>query len=215
MNLLAKQFVLQGDLMISSNPESAFCYATVIVSLWNDFPDFGKLLLGYFYKQCPYLVPFYIPHTDGLSEQEYYMRLGYQYIQGQIEKQDKFLKRMTGIFRLYFAILIAKPRRGQTKNPHNIKNAWRFLSSLLKLEPQMDITATALHTFLETVGFEMELTYGAAFKKILRFINEKFMPELKKLDGGGPVSRLEDLLQDYRKNGRFQKPNGLLPSNYW
>jgi hypothetical protein len=31
-----------------------------------------------------------------------------------------------------------------------------FLSSLLKLEPQLDITATALHTFLETVGFEVE-----------------------------------------------------------
>jgi nucleoporin GLE1 len=215
MDLLAKKFVLQGDLMISSNPEASFCYATIIVSLWNDFPNFGKLLLGYFYTQCPYLVPFYIPKTEEQTNEEYYVSLGYRYVDGQIEKQDKFLKRMTGILRLYFAILIAKPKRGQPKNPHDIKNAWNFLSSLLKLEPQLDITATALHTFLETVGFEVERVYGNAFKKLLRIIIEKFMPALKKIDSGGPVTRLEVLLQDYKSKGWFDKPNGILSSNFW
>ncbi|KAJ3649029.1 hypothetical protein Zmor_020791 [Zophobas morio] len=215
MDLLAKKFVLQGDLMISSNPEAAFCYATIIISLWNDFPDFGKLLLGYFYTQCPYLVPFYIPKTEDHTNEEYYISLGYHYVDGQIEKQDKFLKRMTGILRLYFAIMIAHPKRDQAKNPHDIKNAWNFLASILKLDPQLDITATSLHIFLETVGFEMERVYGLAFKKVVRIIINKFMPLLKKIDTGGPVTRLEVLLQNYKVKGYFEKPHGILTPNFW
>ncbi|RZC41231.1 GLE1 domain containing protein [Asbolus verrucosus] len=215
MDLLAKKFVLQGDLMISSNPEAAFCYATIIISLWNDFADFGKLLLGYFYTQCPYLVPFHIPKTEEQTNEDYYVSLGYHYVDGQIEKQDKFLKRMTGILRLYFAILIAKPRKGQTNNPHNIKNAWNFLASILKLDPQLDITATSLHIFLETVGYEMEAVYGIAFKKLVRIVMDKFLPALKKIDSGGPVTRLEVLLQNYKTKGHFDKPNGILPNNFW
>lgn len=98
-DLLAKKFVLQGDTMVSSNPESAFPYASVMLSLWNDFPDFGRLVLAYFYQFCPYLIPMYVPKQASQSEEEYYKQLGYQYsADGEVEKQDKFLKRMTGEF---------------------------------------------------------------------------------------------------------------------
>lgn len=96
MDLLAKKLVLQGDLMVSSNPESAFCYASLIVSLWNEFPTFGWLVLAYFYKLCPILVPYYVPREVGESDEDFYKKSGYQYIEGQIETQDKFLKRITG-----------------------------------------------------------------------------------------------------------------------
>ncbi|KAJ8968266.1 hypothetical protein NQ317_008896 [Molorchus minor] len=132
MDLLAKKFVLQGDLMVSSNPESAFCYASVIISLWNDFPVFEKLVLAYFYKFCPYLVPYYIPRQVGESDEEFYIKQGYQYKDGQVEKQDKFLKRMTGIMRLYAAILVTKPKKGQQNIPHGIQYGWRWLTSLFK-----------------------------------------------------------------------------------
>lgn len=42
--------------------------------------------------------------------------------------------------------------------------------SFLKLEPQLDITATALHVFLETVGFRMKMVYGVVFDKIMQII---------------------------------------------
>lgn len=214
-NLLAKKFVLQGDLMISSNPDAAFCYATIIISLWNEYPDFGKLLLAYFFTQCPYLIPFYIPKSPEQTNEKYYESLGYHYIDGQVEKQDKFLKRMTGIFRLYFAIFISRPKREQSKNPHGISNAWNFLASILKLEPQLDVTATALHTFLETVGYEMDTVYGSSFKKLLKIIDGEFLIKVKKIDTGGPVSRLERLLQEYKTKGYFEKPHGVLPLNFW
>lgn len=123
MNLLAKKIVLQGDLLISSNPEAVFCYSVIIIELWQTFPQFGKLLLAYFCQQCPYLVPFYIPKTKDESDEDYYKKLGYQFTDGTIEKQDKFLKRMSGIMRLYFAILITLPKSG--KSPHGLCYAWR------------------------------------------------------------------------------------------
>ncbi|XP_060536347.1 mRNA export factor Gle1 [Cylas formicarius] len=203
-NLLAKKFVLQGDLIVSSNHRSAFCYASMIVTLWNDFPDFGKLLLAYFYKSCPYLVPYYIPKQIDETDEEYYIKLGYQYTDGQIEKQDKFLKRMTGIVRLYSAILVAKPKRGQSSSPHNLRNGWRWLACLLKLKPRMDITATALHVFLETIGYEMNEKYGQLFQKILRIIYEVFLPLCREAKcTGGAVTRLELLLNDYFKHKTF------------
>ncbi|XP_030745902.1 nucleoporin GLE1 isoform X2 [Sitophilus oryzae] len=215
-DLLAKKFVIQGDLMVSSNPESAFCYASVILSLWNDFPNFGKVLLAYFYKFCPYLVPYYIPKEMGESDEDYYLKLGYQYNDGEVEKQDKFLKRMTGILKLYFAILISKPKRGQNISPHNLKNGWRWLASFLKLEPQIDITATALHVFLETAGFEMENRYGTVFHKVLKCILQIFMPKCQQVQcTGGAVTRLELLLTEYLKTKKFQKPHGFMDYAMW
>ncbi|VEN34108.1 unnamed protein product [Callosobruchus maculatus] len=216
MNLLAKKFILQGDLMVAGNPESAFCYATMILSLWNDFPDFGKLILAHFYKSCPYLVPYYIPREQGESDDDYYLKQGYQYVDGQIEKQDKFLRRMTGIMRLYASILISKPKRGQAKSPYTLKEGWRWIASLLNLEPRLDITATMLHAFLETAGFQMEAVYGKMFRKLIqKVVIEKFMPILRKNCTGGAVTRLELLLTEYKKSGTFETPNGYVAHSYW
>ncbi|KAL3288031.1 hypothetical protein HHI36_002483 [Cryptolaemus montrouzieri] len=216
IDLLAKKFVLQGDLMVSSNPEAAFSFATVIISLWNECPDFGKILLAYFYKECPYLVPFYIPRAVDQTDEDFYMSWGYKYVDGQIEKQDKFLKRMTGIMRLYFAILISFPVHGQKGNPHNIKVAWTWFVSVLKLKPRIDITATMLHIFLETVGFEMQITYKMQFFKLLRYFVEHYFPALKAIDMGGPVTRLECLIQTFKENrNQFKPPNGILPKSFW
>ncbi|XP_056632818.1 mRNA export factor Gle1 [Diorhabda sublineata] len=214
VNLLAKRFILQSDLIISSNAESAFCYATVIVSLWNEFPTFGELLLAHFYKACPYLVPFNVPREVGESDEEYYMKKGYQYKNGQIEKQDKFLKRMTGLMRLYAAIMVVKPKKGHV-NVYNIKNGWRWLASTLKLEPEVDISATLVHTFLETAGFELDLHYGMAFHKLLRIIVEKFLPSCREKCTGGSVTRLELLMMEYSQKKKFETPDGYLGYTYW
>lgn len=217
MDLLASKLVLQGDLMISSQPEAAFCYATIIVSLWNDFPPLGELILGHFYKSCPYLVPYYIPRNVDESDEEFYKKQGYQYNgNGEVEKQDKFLKRMTGIVRLYAAILITKPKRSQNNViSHNLSNGWRLMASLLRLEPRVDITATVLHTFLETVGFEMEAKYGKMFKKLMIVTIQQFLPKCKEKSTGGAGARLELLLTEYLKKGRFDKPTGYTANAYW
>lgn len=117
--------------------------------------------------------------------------------------------------RLYSAILIVKPKKGQTTMPHNIRNGWRWFSSILKLEPQIDISATMVHVFLETAGFEMELRYGKCFRKLIRILVEKFLPSCREKCTGGAVTRLELLLTEYMKMGKFMQPPGYLNYPYW
>ncbi|KAL1513116.1 hypothetical protein ABEB36_002578 [Hypothenemus hampei] len=214
MDLLAKKLVLQGEIMVSCNPESAFCFASLILSLWNDFPQFGQLLLAYFYEMCPYLIPYYIPRQVNETDEEFYKKLGYQYNDGEVEKQDKFLKRMTGIMRLYFAITIAKPKSNLT-SPYNLKQSWKWLASFLRLKPQVDVSATALHVFLETVGFAMERAYGVMFQKLMKIIMLQYLPSCQEIKcSGGAVIRLEILIMEYLKNKKFEAPIGYneLPS---
>ncbi|XP_050294717.1 mRNA export factor Gle1 [Anthonomus grandis grandis] len=216
MDILARQFVKQGDLMVSSNPESAFCYASVILSLWNDFPVFGRLILANFYSTCPYLVPYYIPRQVGESDEEFYRKLGYLYSDGEVEKQDKFLKRMTGTMRLFFTLMIAKPKRGQSTSPMDLRNAWKWLATFLKLEPQLDITATALHVFLESLGLQMDQKYRRMFQKVLSAIIQVFLPKCKAVKcTGGAVTRVELLLTKYIENKTFEKPQGYTDFSLW
>lgn len=108
-----------------------------------------------------------------------------------------------------------KPKRGQNTTPYNIKQGWRWLSSVLNLEPRVDISATMVHTVLETIGFELEARYGRFFKKLIRIIFEKFLPSCREKCTGGAVIRLELLLTEYIKNGKFEQPNGYLNYSYW
>lgn len=72
--------------------------------------------------------------------------------------------------RLFFALTITQPKSSQQSSPYDLRYSWRWLSSILKLEPKLDITATALHVFLETVGFRMQAVYGVVFNKIMQII---------------------------------------------
>nr|CAD7396158.1 unnamed protein product [Timema poppensis] len=135
-NLLAKKFVAQGELTVSSKPEAAFAIAAILVSLWVQFPDFGQLVLAHFHRECPYLVPIFMPQVENQSNQDFYKSLGYRYSeQGEVEKQPKFLKRMSGVMRLYTAIMVTRLRRqDQNKpHPHGLKQAWRWLVCMLNL----------------------------------------------------------------------------------
>jgi nucleoporin GLE1 len=65
-----------------------------------------------------------------------YRLLGYRYNEnGEVEKQDIFLKRMSGIMRLYAAVLITRPCRYQQNksHPHGLSQAWRWVSCILNM----------------------------------------------------------------------------------
>lgn len=113
----------------------AFPIAAVIVALWNDHPDFGDLLLSYFHYTCPFTVPVFLPKMVGQSNEDYYKSMGYKYNEdGTVEKHDKFLKRMSGLMRLYASITITKQRKGINKsNPHGLQKAWRWLAAILNI----------------------------------------------------------------------------------
>nr|CAG4638479.1 EOG090X0755 [Cyclestheria hislopi] len=215
-DLLARKFVRQGEDVVSSNPDAAFAIAAVIATLWSDFPTLGKLILGHFYKTCPYLVPYYVPQ-EGQSDQEYYTALGYEYIDGQREEQDKFLKRMTGVTRLYAAILISVPRQ-QRPNPHGIQYGWKLLASLLNLPPRAEITVTVIYNILDVAGHAMSQVYGKQFQKLLHILCTNYFSRIQQVtpEGcGGPTVRLDDFLQNSIKKGRISPPSGQLSPNFW
>lgn len=217
MDLLARKFVLQGDLIVSSNTAvSAFNYASVIITLWNDFPAFGDLLLGHFYRECPYLVPFYPPNVAGQTEEEFAKTQGYRTTNGELEGQDTFLKRMVGFMRLYAATLVAAPKQSHKGvSRQSMAIAWKWLASIMNLQPRVDVTAAMIHTFLETVGYKMQTVFGKQFDKLIAFLSSEYMVKIKSIDTEGPVRRLELLLQDFSKDGSFPEPEGMLPSNFW
>jgi nucleoporin GLE1 len=57
---------------MSTKSETTFAVAAVIEALWADFPDFGELILGHFHRECPYLVPIFLPKVEGQSTEDYY-----------------------------------------------------------------------------------------------------------------------------------------------
>ncbi|CAK1583822.1 unnamed protein product [Parnassius mnemosyne] len=215
--LLAKKIVRQGDLLVSSNPEAAFPLAAVAVTLWSQFPEFGMLLEANFHRQCPYLVPMLLPQKQGQSDKEFYISRGYTYNEeGVVEKQDKFLKRMSGIFRLCCAIWITRtPKFLNSPNPHGLHHGWKWLASFINLKPEPDICATLLHDFFIVCGSEYYKYYKKQFIKIIKLISTDYLKILENIDEGGPKTRLEVYLQNVLKTGHLPPPSGLLPPNTW
>ncbi|XP_050664141.1 mRNA export factor Gle1 [Leptidea sinapis] len=215
--LLARKIVRQGDLLVSSNSEAAFPLAAVTTVLCVEFPDFQKLLLANFHMQCPYLVPMFLPQREGQTDKEFYLSRGYTYNdEGVVEKQDKFLKRMSGVFQLMCAIWIAKPPSFiRATNPLGIKCGWQWLASFINLKPEPEICATLLHDFFNICGFEFYKYYGKQFTKVIKLISTDYLKILQNIDEGGPKTRLEVFLQNVLHTGQIPPPNGLLPQNCW
>jgi len=57
---------------------------------------------------------------------------------------------MSGVIRFYAAILITSPPQGaHHPHPHGLEHAWIWLSRSLNLQPNPDITATAIYDMLQ------------------------------------------------------------------
>ncbi|XP_054711374.1 mRNA export factor GLE1-like [Uloborus diversus] len=216
-NLIAKRFVEQGDKQISSQHTYAFPFAIAAIGVWMKKPEVGKLILGHFYTNCPYLVPYYPPKQEGQSDQEYYESLGYHYdSQGVIEKHSNFLLRIGGYVRLYAAIIVSPlPPNSENTHPHGLSWGWKWLSRILNMEPRPDVTATILYHFLDVTGHALQKEYGKQFKKILHILCKDYFAKLKKVGSSGPVQKLENFLQQTVKKGYISPPEGLLEPGFW
>ncbi|XP_014768318.2 mRNA export factor GLE1 [Octopus bimaculoides] len=215
---IAKMIVKKGAEQVSSSHESAFAIALVAVGLWQNFPEFGELLLANFYLSCPYIVPYYIPKQDGQSTDEYHKLRGYKCESGKIEEQERFLKRMTGIMRLYAAIIVSPLPIGSTKpHPHGIENSWIWITRTLNVEPEPDITAAMIYNILEVTGHSLFLYYQKPFQKLLHILITEFLPKIKAVSvSAGSVSRLETFLEaNINNKGQIAAPYGYLTSSFW
>ncbi len=226
--VLAKKLVAQGAEVVSSKPEFAFSMATVAATLWAEFPDFGSLFLAYLMEACPYLAPpCPVQKNKGsineAAKTDHYRSLGYLVAEdGQVEKQEKFVKRMSGLARLYAAVCVARLGKSQSNNPHphGVGHLWTWLAATANdpLGPVNDVTATLIYDVLEVAGNQLAEDYGKIFVKQLVMIYKDFFPKIKEatLEGsGGPVSRLEIFLQKaLAAGGMIAKPSKQLRPDF-
>lgn len=219
MDLLAQKFVSQGEKQVSSSHVAAFPISAVIVGLWKEFPTFGELFLAHCYVKCPYLVPYHLPRSEGQSDIDYYSGLGYNVVDNVLEQQDKFLERMSGIVRLYAAVVQSQlPSGNELSHPHGIECGWRWLACILSTDPLPDITATVIFDFLEVCGHSLQLTYGKQFRKLLMTLCQDYLHRIQAVTvkgSGGPITRLETFLQECISRGSIKQPEGILPQNFW
>ncbi|XP_052717759.1 mRNA export factor GLE1-like [Crassostrea angulata] len=219
-HLIAKMVVKKGEEQVSSIFESAFPLAAVTVGILAEHPDIKDLLLAHFQLMCPYTVPYHIPRQEGQSTKDVHIVRGYKYdSDGNVEKQDKFLKRMSGIMRLYASLMVSYPPRRQSEHPFGIENAWLWLSRVMNIQPLPDITATMVFDLLEVTGHALYKEYRKQFLKMLHILIREFLPKLKSVassGGGGPVSRLEALIMaSIQRQGQIPPPEGILSPNFW
>ncbi|KAM6193070.1 mRNA export factor GLE1 isoform 2-T2 [Sarcoramphus papa] len=177
---LAEKFVNQGEEEVASHHDAAFPIAVVASGIWEIHPRVGDLFLAHLHKKCPYSVPFYPALKEGTSMEEYQRMLGYQVKDSKTEEQDNFLKRMSGMIRLYAAIIQLRWPYGnkQGTHPHGLNYGWRWLAQMLNMEPLADVTATLLFDFLEVCGNALMKQYQVQFWKMMLLIREDYFPSL-------------------------------------
>ena len=216
MGLAAKKLAKQGEDVVTADHRLAFPAATLALAIWDKFPDFGKLLLAYMFEMCPFLVPHHPQRTTGQSDKEYNTVLGYKYEKEVVESQDKYLKRMSGLARLYAAISVSHLPRSSpsTSHPHPPARLWTWFSSLLSLTPQSDVTATIILDILEVSGHTMFASYGKQFGKLLGYVKKSYFSKLEAVKSEpGPTVRLEQFLTSIG-GGAISAPDGALKPGF-
>ncbi|XP_061116812.1 mRNA export factor GLE1 [Conger conger] len=216
---LAEKFVKQGEEEVASHHEAAFPIAVVASGVWDLHPKVGDLILAHLHKKCPYSVPYYPPMKDGTSVEEYQRILGYRVDDSGVEAQDSFLKRMSGMIRLYAAIIQLRwPYNKQGPAPHGLNNGWRWLAQMLNLEPLADVTATLLFDFLEVCGHALMKQYQGQFWKLIFLIKEEYFPRIEAVTSTGQmgsVMRLKQFLESSLRRKDIPPPKGQLSSSFW
>uniref|UniRef100_A0A8D1MSY5 mRNA export factor GLE1 n=1 Tax=Sus scrofa TaxID=9823 RepID=A0A8D1MSY5_PIG len=217
---LAEKFVKQGEEEVASHHEAAFPIAVVASGIWELHPRVGDLILAHLHKKCPYSVPFYPAFKEGMALEDYQRMLGYQVKDSKVEQQDNFLKRMSGMIRLYAAIIQLRWPYGnrQETHPHGLNHGWRWLAQILNMEPLSDVTATLLFDFLEVCGNALMKQYQVQFWKMILLIKEEYFPRIEAITSSGQMGsfiRLKQFLEKCLQHKDIPVPKGFLTSTFW
>lgn len=217
---LAEKFVKQGEEEVASHFEAAFPIAAVASGVWDQHPSVGELFLAHLHRKCPYSVPFHPQRKYSATAEEHHRKLGYRVDDSGVEGEDSFLKRMSGMIRLYAAILqIRWPYSSKPgPAPHGLNHGWRWLAQMLNLEPLPDTTATLLLDFLEVCGNALMKQYQGQFWKLILLLKEEYVPRIKAVTSReqmGSFIRLEQFLETSLQNRQISPPKGQLSSTFW
>uniref|UniRef100_A0A8C3M647 mRNA export factor GLE1 n=1 Tax=Chrysolophus pictus TaxID=9089 RepID=A0A8C3M647_CHRPC len=217
---LAEKFVKQGEEEVASHRESAFPIALVISGIWEVHPRVGELFLAHLHKKCPYSVPFYPAYKEGASMEEYQRMLGYLVQDSKMEEEDHFLKRMSGLIRLYAALIQLRWPYGnkQGAHPHGLSYGWCWLAQMLNMEPLVVVTATLLYDFLEVCGHALMKQYHCQFWKLLLLMQENYIPRIEAITNVGQkasLTRFKQFVEESLQKKDIPLPKGYLQPSFW
>jgi len=218
METLASKIISYAEEVISAKAEAAYEIAAVVTKLWGVHQQFGKIILTKIKQKCPLLVPFeYHVSKTFTAKRLNKTPIGYKFDStGNIETDDKYLKRMTGITRLYAAIIVTSSKSDQPII--GLSQAWIFVATTLNQSPIADITATMLVEFLNINGFQMHQMYGKQFIKLLQYIDTHYLKKIilvTPVGRGGPITRLNSFISKSLCTGSIEEPKGLLSTDFW
>ncbi|NXY87305.1 GLE1 protein, partial [Alcedo cyanopectus] len=217
---VAEKFVHQGEEEVAAHHEAAFPIAVVASGIWEAYPRVGDLILATLHRKCPYSVPFYPAFKEGTSMENYQRMLGYQVENSTVDTQDHFLKRMSGMIRLYAAIIQFQWPYGdkQGPHPHGLKYGWRWLAQALNVEPMADVTATVLFDFLEVCGNALMMQYQDQFWKMMVLLQDYYIPRIEEITSStqkGSLTRLKQFVKTCMEQKTIPLPRGTLPPSFW
>ncbi|XP_077140497.1 mRNA export factor GLE1 isoform X1 [Ranitomeya variabilis] len=217
---LAEKLVEQGEEEVASNHSTAFLIASVTLGLCERYPKLGELFLANLHKKCPYTVPYYPACKEGTPLEEYGSLMGYQVRDSKLELQGSFLKRMSGMIRLYAAIIQVRWPFGTNQGSHlfGLNQGWHWLAQMVNMEPLPDITATVLYIFLEACGNAMMKQYQDQFWKLLYLIKDQYVPRIEKITDDAEkasVARLKAFLEGVIRQRDIPLPTGYLQPSFW
>lgn len=184
-------------------------YASLIVRIWQLYPEVGELILFKLYETCPFLVPLPVRRDSSQTDEEFNRSIGIRHKEGGTQEPvDKYLTRMGAAAQLYGRVISVQIEN----HPHGIQEGWKWIARTLSMPPQPSITASLLSGFLSTAGAPLLNQYGKQFTKLLQFICTVYLPEIERdvLEGGqSDIVSLKSLLEQYQQtNSLPQVPEG-------
>ncbi len=136
--------------------------------------------------------------------------LGYKIIDGKIEDDVHYLKRMSGVLHLYFTLLMLcnyEKKISNIKNFDGLKMAWKWISDILNMTPRPNITAEALCIFFKCCGFQLHKAYNKQFLKLVNICSTDYLKLIElipsELQTRASLGRLKNTFESFRKNNYF------------
>lgn len=200
---LARKIVEKGEETVGSRPETSFQYCQLIVDILKTVPHFEIILMGQLQERCPYVVPFYKQRLSGQSDEQYYESLGFKIIDGKIEEDVHFFKRMSGVAHLYFTLLIIANNLTNLNGYFCLKRAWQWLVDVLNMSPRPNTTAEMLAIYFKCCGYQMQVTYGRQFYKLVDICMNDYFKMIQSIpsdkQSGAAVGRLQTIFGDFKR----------------
>lgn len=183
----ANSFLVTGLKQVLASNKSTYSFAQVMVALMIRFEEFSKILLAFFFEMCPYTVPFYPVRDANDNEVTYSVACGYALKDGALEDEESFLNKMRGLIKLYAAIIqIYAPN-----SPLNLRDGWKWLASMLNLEPVGSVSPAVLHSFLSITDLKLKSAYGKQFVKLIQYVKLVYLPKVSALNLRNPQAKVQ------------------------